>query len=80
MTPVSDAFQLPKHHLQHRSLIEIHDKPIRVDFTNLLGYWSELTDSEADGNTARRAKRNIPDEGFTTRHIRDRVIKAEELE
>ncbi|KAK1841138.1 Killer toxin subunits alpha/beta 1 [Colletotrichum chrysophilum] len=101
MMPVGNDYQLPKHHLQHRSLDGIHDNPvyevkvdynfhlarqdrgpvqIRVDFTNLLGYWSELTDSEADGNTARRAKRNIPDDGFTMRHFRDRVAKAEELE
>ncbi|KAI8153671.1 hypothetical protein K4K49_008338 [Colletotrichum sp. SAR 10_70] len=83
MMPGGNDYQLPKHHLQHRSLDGIYDNPvyevkadynfnlarqdrgpvqIRVDFTNLLGYWSELTDSEADGNTARRAKRNIPDE------------------
>ncbi|KAJ3959450.1 hypothetical protein N0V92_003934 [Colletotrichum tropicale] len=101
MMPVGNDYQLPKHHLQHRSLDGIHDNPvyevkvdynfhlacqdrgpvqIQVDFTNLLGYWSELTDSEADGNTARRAKRTIPDDGFTMRHFRDRVAKAEESE
>ncbi|KAJ5000686.1 hypothetical protein K4K48_002347, partial [Colletotrichum sp. SAR 10_66] len=101
MMPVGIDYQLPKHHLQHRSLDGIHDNPvyevkvdynfhlarqdrglvqIRVDFTNLLGYWSELTDSEADGNTARRAKKYIPDEGFTMRHFRDRVAKPKESE
>ncbi|KAI8276438.1 hypothetical protein K4K59_009788 [Colletotrichum sp. SAR11_240] len=101
MMPVGNDYQLPKHHLQHRSLDGIHHNPVyevkvdynfhlarqdrgpvqfRVDFTNLLGYWSELTDSEADGKTARRAKKNIPDEGFTMRHFRDRVAKAEESE
>ncbi|KAI8181125.1 hypothetical protein K4K51_002076 [Colletotrichum sp. SAR 10_75] len=61
MMPVGNDYQLPRHHLQHRSLDGIHDNPvyevkvdynfhlarqdrgpvqIRVDFNNLLGYWS----------------------------------------
>ncbi|GAB1317703.1 chitinase [Madurella fahalii] len=50
---------------------------IRVDYTTLLGYWKEITDSPA----TRRFKRNygpIPSEpGFNIGHFRDMVARGE---
>ncbi|WQF83340.1 Putative glycoside hydrolase family 18, catalytic domain, glycosyl hydrolase family 18 (GH18) active [Colletotrichum destructivum] len=98
MELASDGYQLPTHHVRHRSLDGLHDNPvykvhidynfnmvrqdrgpvqIRVDYTNLLGYWKELTDSKPS-----RVKRGFgeEEEEFTMRRFRNRVNRAEEHE
>lgn len=56
---------------------------IRVDFTNLLGYWEELTDSPADSPTS-RIKRGMMgsqhDGAFTMQHFRNRIKRGEAME
>ena len=53
---------------------------IRVDYSNLLGYWKEITDSPAE----RRRKRNfdpLPGEpGFKIEHFRKMVARGEEYD
>ena len=51
---------------------------IRVDYTNLLGYWKELTDSPHSKRS--RVWGSAADDDFTMRHFRDRVNRAEEVE
>ncbi|RYP24055.1 hypothetical protein DL765_000783 [Monosporascus sp. GIB2] len=93
-------YELPDHHLHHRSLDGLHDNPvyevkidynfhlarqdrgpvqIRVDYTNLLGYWKELTDSKPS-RIKRGLYKGFDDEGFTMEHFRDRVKRGEEAE
>lgn len=93
MKPAQDEYQLPDHHLQHRSLernsnpvyevkidYNFHlikhkrdDEPvnIRVDYTNLMGYWDEMTDSPAS-----RVKRGFGEEGLSEAEWRARVQRA----
>jgi chitinase len=52
---------------------------IRIDYTNLLGYWKELTDSEPDKSTS-RIKRGIKDEGFSMSRFREHIQRGEKHE
>lgn len=51
---------------------------IRVDYTNLLGYWNELTDSPPSRSRIKRGLRE--DEDYTIRNFRSRVQRAEVVE
>jgi chitinase len=88
-----DGFELPDHHLQHRSLEKIESPvyevkidynfqdiklkrdddavQIRVDYTNLLGYWDEMTDSPAS-----RRKRGMGEQAFTQDEWRAKVRRV----
>ncbi|KAI3068615.1 CAZyme family GH18 [Aspergillus niger] len=93
MKAAHDEYQLPDHHLEHRSLerntnpvyevkidynfhlikLKRDDEPvnIRVDYTNLMGYWDEMTNSPAI-----RTKRGLGEEGLTEDEWRSRVQRA----
>ncbi|CBF89323.1 hypothetical protein AN0517.2 [Aspergillus nidulans FGSC A4] len=93
MKPADEDFQLPDHHLEHRSVERIENpvyevkidynfhliKPkrdsepvqMRVDYTNLLGYWDEMTDSPAS-----RMRRSLGERGLTKEEWRARVQRA----
>lgn len=93
MKRAHEDFQLPDHHLHHRSTEQIDnhvyemkidynfhaiklkrdDEPvnIRVDYTNLLGYWDEMTDSPAS-----RMKRSMGEKDLTKSEWRARVKRA----
>jgi chitinase len=93
MRPVGDEFQMPKHHLEHRSLegiqnpvyevkidynfhlikLKREDEPvqIRVDYTNILGYWDQITDSPVS-----RVKRGLDKQELTQEEWRARVQRA----
>jgi len=97
MRRAESGFQLPDHHIEHRSLQGLHgnpvyevkidynfhaitpkrdDKPvfIRVDYTNLLGYWDEMT--TAPGPPSRRAKRSEEEKVASKTDWRGRVKRA----
>jgi hypothetical protein len=100
MQPVASHYELPKHHVTHRSLNGLQDNPIyhikidyafhlvrqdrgpvqiRVDYTNLLGYWSKLTDSKASKRS--RVARGLKEEDeFTMRHFREQAQHGEKVE
>ncbi|KAJ5372784.1 hypothetical protein N7517_004790 [Penicillium concentricum] len=93
MKLAEDAFQLPGHHLQHRSLERISNPvyevkvdynfqdiklkrdddavQIRVDYTNLMGYWDEMTNSPAS-----RMKRGMGERSLTQDEWRARIQRA----
>ncbi|GLA13199.1 hypothetical protein AnigIFM62618_009729 [Aspergillus niger] len=93
MKAAHDEYQLPDHHLEHRSLernmnpvyevkidynfhlikLKRDDEPvkIRVDYTNLMGYWDEMANSPAI-----RMKRGLGEEGLTEDEWRSRVQRA----
>jgi chitinase len=93
MKEADGDFQLPDHHLAHRSLEHLEnpvyevkidynfqniklkrdDEPvqIRVDYTNLMGYWDEMTDSPAS-----RMKRSVGEQGLSEPEWRSRVQRA----
>jgi chitinase len=90
---LADGYQLPDHHLHHRSLENINNPvykvkidynfqdiklkrdddavQIRVDYTNLLGYWDEMT-----GSPARRRKRGVNEEPYSQDEWRAKVRRA----
>jgi chitinase len=54
---------------------------MRVDYTNLLGYWDELTNSEASDSKPSRIKRAITNDGkLDMRRFRDRVRRGEKTD
>ncbi|KAB8237919.1 uncharacterized protein BDW43DRAFT_306620 [Aspergillus alliaceus] len=73
MRPVGDGFQMPQHHLEHRSLEGIRNPvyEIRVDYTNLLCYWDQITDSPVS-----RVKRGLDKQELTQEEWRARVQRA----
>ncbi|KAI8228514.1 hypothetical protein K4K54_002151 [Colletotrichum sp. SAR 10_86] len=85
MMPVGNDYQLPKHHLQHRSLDGIHDNSVyevKVDYNFHLARQDRgPVQIRVDfTNLLGCPKKYIPDEGFTMLHFRDRVAKAKESE
>lgn len=102
MEPAPDDYQLPEHHVKHRSTDDIDENPvyevkvdydfaavrqdrghvnIRVDYTNLMEYWDEVTSAPAKRS---RIKRGLPEESedgpFRLKHFRDRVKRAHAAE
>ncbi|RYP19213.1 hypothetical protein DL767_009698 [Monosporascus sp. MG133] len=98
-----EEYQLPSHHIKHRSLSALHDNPvykvkidynfhlvrqdrgnvqIRIDYTNLLGYWDEVTAAEMNKKKRSRIMRGdeFDDETFHMGHFRERVKRAEKAE
>lgn len=94
MRLADESYQLPKHHIESRSL-ERNDNPIwvvkidynfqlikrtspvniRVDYTNLLGYWGSITDSPPSSR-----KRSVSDEHLQYAEWRSRVDSAKEVD
>lgn len=93
MKLADENFQLPEHHLHHRSMESISNPvyevkidynfqdiklkrdddavQIRIDYTNLMGYWDEMTNSPAS-----RMKRGMGKQGLTQDEWRARVQRA----
>ncbi|KAF7548173.1 hypothetical protein G7Z17_g7224 [Cylindrodendrum hubeiense] len=53
---------------------------IRVDYTNLLGYWDEMTNDEDTGKSSRLKRRTKLDDEFTMKHFQGRVKRGEEAD
>ncbi|KAH8891138.1 hypothetical protein GQ53DRAFT_687387, partial [Thozetella sp. PMI_491] len=52
---------------------------IRIDYTNLLGYWQEMTNSDPDTSSS-RIKRSVAEEGYSMASFKRRVQRGEEHE